>query len=508
MSESLSTPAARSTDRARGTGLRAHALKLPGVLMQALTHIAPAVGMVAFIPMITSFSGVTSPLAYLIAFVIVATLGISLTQLAKHLPSAGGYYTYVSRTVSPRAGFLTAWTLFIIELIAPAAGLGFGGFLFEGAIRAQYGFTFPWWLFLLIGAAIIFVVSYFGIRIAVGLAVLLSALEILIVLALSVYSLASPGAGGVTLAPFNPTNSISTNGLFLAVVFTIFAFAGFESVAPLAEESQDPRRTLPRAIIISIVVAGSFYVFTGWALLVGWGTSDIHAFTSSADNPVFTLARRLWGDAWIIVLLAVVNSILAIGIAATNAGTRVVYAMARSGSLPSWLARVHDRYQTPVSTIYFQTALTLVVGLGLGFWVGPASFFFTIGLAVTLSLMLFYIAGNLGVFLYYTRSRRDEFNLVLHVLFPLASSVALVFVGYKSLTPLPPSPTRYGAVVAVVWLLIGVGVLLVMRRTGQENWLLNAGTVFEDGAAREAEEIDGTSSGEVAPPMAPMSEGG
>jgi len=98
------------------------------------------------------------------------------------------------------------------------------------------------------------------------------------------------------------------------------------------------------------------------------------------------LATRLWGDAWIIVLLAVVNSILAIGIAATNAGTRVLYAMARSGSLPSWLARVHDRYQTPVNTIYFQTALTLVVGLGLGFWVGPDSFFFTIGLAVTLSL--------------------------------------------------------------------------------------------------------------------------
>ncbi len=85
---------------ATGSDLRPRALRLPGVLMQALTHIAPAVGMVAFIPMITGFSGITSPLAYLIAFVIVFMLGLSLTQLAR-LPSAGGYYTYVSRAGRP-----------------------------------------------------------------------------------------------------------------------------------------------------------------------------------------------------------------------------------------------------------------------------------------------------------------------------------------------------------------------------------------------------------------------
>jgi len=476
MADRIDSAAAPST----GTGLRPRAIGLPGVLMQALTHIAPAVGMVAFIPMITGFSGITSPLAYLIAFLLVLTLGLSLTQLAKHLPSAGGYYTYVSRTVSPRAGFLTAWTLFIIELIAPGAGLGFGGFLFEGALKAEYGVTFPWWAFLLIGTAIIFVVSYFGIRIAVGLTIVLSAVEILIVLALSVSAVLSPGPGGINATPFDPGRSVSTNGLFLAVVFTIFAFAGFESVAPLAEESTDPRRTIPRAIVISLLISGAFYVFTGWALLTGWGTDNIDGFVKSAENPVFVLAHRLWGGAWIIVLLAVVNSILAIGIAATNAGTRVLYAMGRSGSLPQWRAKVHPRYRTPVNTIFFQMGLTLGVRLGLGLAYGPASLFFTVGLAVTLSLMLFYIAGNVGVFLYYWRSRRDEFNPFLHAVFPLLSSVALIVVGYKSLRPLPPSPTRYGALIAAVWLLAGAVVLVIMRLRGRERWLHNAGRTFEE----------------------------
>lgn len=308
MSERRSDPPASDrVDATTGTDLRPRALRLPGVLMQALTHIAPAVGMVAFIPMITGFSGITSPLAYLIAFLIVAMLGVSLMQLAKHLPSAGGYYTYVSRTVSPRVGFLAAWTLFIIVLLAPGAGLGFGGFLFEGAMKAEYGITFPWWVFLLLGTALIFVVSYFGIRIAVGLSVVLSAIEILIVLVLSLSSLASPGPGGINASPFDPSKSVSTNGLFLAVVFTIFAFAGFESVAPLAEESVNPRRTIPWAIWISIAISGVFYVFTGWALLTGWGTNNVKGFIAPGENPIFALAHRLWGGAWILVLLAVVK---------------------------------------------------------------------------------------------------------------------------------------------------------------------------------------------------------
>ncbi len=463
-----------------GTQLRARTLRLPAVLMQAITHVAPAVGMVAFIPTITGFSGVTSPFAYLLAFLIVLTLGVSLTQLAKHLPAAGGYYTYLSRTVHPRVGFLTAWVLFFVEPLAPAGVFAFGGFLFETTMKAEYGFTFPWWLFLLIGTGLVFAVSYFGIRIAVGLMILLGVLEVAVVVLLSVFSLVEPGPGGINLSSFDPRNSTSANGLFLGVVFTIFAFAGFESVAPLAEETNDPRRVLPRAIMLSIVLAGLFYLFTGWALLAGWGTADIGGFTTSQENPVFVLARRLWGGAWIVVFLAVMNSIVAIAIAASNAATRMLFAMGRSGSLPRALGKTHPTRHTPINAIYVQAVLALAVGLGVGFALGPANFFFTIGLAVTLSLMLVYIAGNVGVVRLYRGERRAEFNVLIHLVFPLLSSAALLIVGYKSLDPLPPSPIRYGAVAVAVWLVAGAAVLVALKRTNRERWLQTAGSVFEE----------------------------
>ena len=224
--------------------LRGGALRLPAAVMQGVSHIAPAVGMVLTLQFITSLAGATAPLAYALAFVIVLTLGISLTQLAKHLPSAGGYYTYVSRTVHPRAGFLTAWLFFLYDPTGAAINLAFMGFFFQSTMKAEYGFNFPWWLFFVIGGAFISVLVYRGIEISARTMVVLAGLEIALVVALGLTGLLSPGEGGINLSSYNPAASKDLSGLYLGVVFSIFAFTGFESVAPLAEETENPRRNL------------------------------------------------------------------------------------------------------------------------------------------------------------------------------------------------------------------------------------------------------------------------
>jgi amino acid transporter len=137
----------RPTD---GAGLRRGALRLPAVLMQGIGHTAPATAILLTLPITVTYAGVAAPLAYLLAFAVVLMLGIGLTQLARHLPSAGGYYTYVSRTVHPRAGFLTAWLFFLYSPVAPAFSLAIMGYVLESSLKAEYGVVFPWWLFLLL----------------------------------------------------------------------------------------------------------------------------------------------------------------------------------------------------------------------------------------------------------------------------------------------------------------------------------------------------------------------
>ncbi len=469
------------------TELRAGALRLPGVLMQGITHMAPATALLFTIQFTTSQAGITAPLAYLVAFPIVLVLGVCLMQLAKHLPSAGGYYTYISRTVHPRAGFLATWLYFLYDPTVAGFVLAFVGSVMEQVLKTEYGVIFPWWLFLLLAGSLVAFVTYRGIELSAKMLLVLGSAEVAISLALSLWGFFRPGPGGINFASFNPANTASPNGLYLAVVFSIFAFNGWEGVAPLAEESENPRQNLPRAILISILLIGVFLIIGSWGLLLGWGTDKLPGFINSRENPTFVLARTYWGSAWVIVLLALLNSMIAVAIAGNNGATRVWFAMARSGSLPGALAKVHPKYKTPVNGVKLQTLLTFAVGWGLGWWIGPAKEFEFMGTTLTFALILTCSASNLGVFLYYFRERRDEFHVVLHAIFPLLGTLALFFVAYNSLTPWPPPPIGYTPWVVAIWLALGLLVLLVMKLAGKEDWLAKAGRIAPE-RAETAEE--------------------
>jgi amino acid transporter len=431
--------------------------------MQGVTHIAPAVGLVLSLQFVVVMAGAASPLAFAIALLIVLLLGVCLCQLARHLPSAGGYYTYISHTLHPRAGFLTAWMFFLYDPLTAAVNLAFMGFLLQATLRLEAGLNCPWYVIFLAAALFITVLTYRGIEISAGIMVGLTVIEILIIGALALASLAHPGDGGLQVQSFTALHNFRHKGLYLAIVFAIFSFTGFESVAPLAEETRDPRRVLPRAILLSIALMGIFFVGGSWAVLTGWGSNHIEGFANSAENPIFVLAKRLWGGAWVFVVIAVVNSILGASIAGTNASTRVFFAMGRARSLPSALASIHPRFRTPVNAILLQTFITLAIGLGVGFWIGPDQEYYFLGVAMTLGLLCIYAAGNVGVFVYYRNRRRAEFNVWFHLIFPLLSTLSLVWVFYRSVVPLPDPPLRYAPLLVAAWLLAGLLLLCTGR---------------------------------------------
>src|SRR5659263_274418 len=135
--------------------LNSGAIGLTGVLMQALTHMGPAIGMATSLAFIVSLAGLTAPLAFFIAFLVIVTVGVSITQLARHFPAAGGYFTYISRTLHPRAGMFTAWIFFLYDPLGGAINLAFFGFIFQHFMQAAYGAVIPWWIIFLIEAAIV-----------------------------------------------------------------------------------------------------------------------------------------------------------------------------------------------------------------------------------------------------------------------------------------------------------------------------------------------------------------
>jgi amino acid transporter len=432
--------------------------------MQSITHIAPATGLVFVLQFITTMAGLAAPLAYAVAFLIVLVIAVCLVQLALHLPSAGGYYTYLSCSLNPKAGFLAAWMFFLYEPPCAAVNLAFLSYMLHNIVLIEAGIHCPWYVFFVAALLLIIVLIYRGIEISAAVVIWLTAIEMLIVACLSITSFLHPGDGHIQLQDFASWHSFRQKGFYLAVVFSISVFTGFESVAPLAEETRDPRRILPRAVLSSTILLGIFMVVCAIGLLTGWGNSHIASFASSTEPPVIVLAKRIWGAAWILVLLAVTNSILGVSIAGANSATRVFYAMGRARALPAFLEYVHPRFQTPRNAILLLTALSLAIGLGIGFWIGPDQEYYVMGVAMTLGLMFIYGAGNVGVYFYYRRQRPAEFSFLLHFLLPLLSTISLVWVAYKSAVPLPEPPVRYAPILAAVWLIAGIVMVLTVRR--------------------------------------------
>jgi amino acid transporter len=467
------------------TKLEAGALHLPGVLMQAMTHIAPSIGVIFGIQAVASFAGIATPVAFLISGAIMLLLGVSVTQLARRLPSAGGYFTYVSRGVGPRAGFFTTWCFLLYEPVGAGINLAFAGGLVEATLKSEYGFTLPWWVTALVLGLILSSLTYAGIKLSVKTVMILGSIELVACTTLALWGLLSPGHGGVNLTPFDPSKALSFNGLFLGVVFCIFNFAGFESVAPLAEETANPRRNLPRAIMLSLSLVLVFFLFTSWGILVGWGTDHVGTFVSNG-SPVLALAHRLWHGAWIIMLLVYLNAVLAACIAVQNTGTRFLYGISRAGLLPRALSKVDPKRKTPINAVYLQCGVTMVIAIAGGIVLGPEQTLIFGGLVLTLMAIAIYSLGNLAVFLLYRREFRPDFDLRWHVICPLLSTAALVWLGYKSVSPFPTGPAHAAPYVAIGWAAIGLVVTVFAARKGRD-WLKRAGEVPAEIAESERE---------------------
>ncbi len=467
------------------TKLRAGSLRLSGALMQNITHIAPAIAAFFFTPFVVSLAGAHSVLAYAVGVVVVFGLGVCLTQLAKNFPSAGGYFTYISRTIGPRMGFLSAWTFIFYAPIISGPVAAFFGFILQNQLKTAYGFDFPWWVTTIILIPLISLMMYLGIVVSVRLLIVLGTLEMLIVLALAISGLANPGVGGSDLKvlnpSFNPGHIATASGVALAVVFSVQGLTGWEGAVPLAEETQNPRKNVKRSILISIVIVGVVLVVAYWGQVVGWGVNNLESLVNSPTLPALVLGTKYWGGFWPVVMFALFTSVVANLIACQNVATRMWWNMADKGALPKAVATLHPTRKTPVVAILIQFVMAMGLGLGVGFLLGPeVSFNLLVGLTLVLSIIFIYIVSNIGMGRYYWRERRSEFNWFMHFLLPLVTSAVLAYSVVKSFQPFPAAPYAYAPEIVGGWMLVGIGVLYWLHRTGREAWLTKAGDIVSE----------------------------
>ena len=483
------------------TGLQRDAIGLAPVLFQSITHMAPAAAVAFSIIFATSYAGGATPLAVVLALVACLFVAISIGQLAKHLPSAGGLYTYSARGLHPTVGFFVAWGFMLAEpIVAPLLYLVFGNAL-SSYLTAH--FSTPLWLWAPFAAAAgigVWALVYRGVRLSTETGVALGAFEILVFLALGITLIVAAG-GNNTLNVFLPSTGTSSGmgSVFAGMVYTVLAFIGFEASAPLGEEARNPRRTIPRAVLLSCVLIGVFYLICYYGATVYFGPDKMADpkngfFAFNAFDPWDGLASKVWGPLSILVLLAILNSAFANSNAGANAATRVGFALGRVGILPRALATVHPRFKTPSVAIHVQGALGIAVALILGFAlynVGPApsplNAFALLGTVATLIIVCIYILTNLANIVFYAREQRAELNVVWNLIVPalgilifipvLVASFGIDFAGLGIVGL--AAPASAAPAIVVVWMVIGAVVFFYLNARSPASIKETANTFIE-----------------------------
>lgn len=490
-----------SDDKVR---LRRNAVGLTGTVIMSAAIMGPAVSTFFNPQFSTPFSGYATPFVYLVALIVTLICANGIMEMARVAPSAGSFYTYITRSLGPRAGFTTGGLTFVAYALLAPIEIGLIGAYLQETFQQEFGVNIPWVWIGIVPWILMAILAFEGIQTSLRTALALFSAEVVVVVGLALIVVAKGGAHGITAAPLSPASSShGFGGLVTGFVFAGLSFVGFEGATALGDEAKRPQRTIPLGILFSTLLVGCIYLFGTWALAVGLGPDKMNALAGS-DTPWNTLAATFAPWAKWFVIVGSVSSMFAVMINSNNGIVRILYTMGREQLLPASLGRIHPKHRTPANAVIYEAAFALIaaviVGLlsgGLGNPVGGFNVYGYFGFALTLAIFPVYALANLATIVYFRK--RQDFNVIRHLVLPVLGGVLMisVLVGQIIENQTPPYDWMPWAILA--WLvLVVIGAVWLGRTRPQV--LARAGSVMATGEVTEEPSVQGVAGGYAAEP--------
>ncbi len=468
MTQELTAPSGRA---AGTTGLRRNAVGLAGAVIMSAAIMGPAVSTFFNPQFSTPFSGYATPLVYLLCLIAMLITASGVMEMARALPSAGAFYTYVTRGLGPRAGFVTGGLMFVAYALLPPAEIGLIGSYLQSTFRAELNINIPWWVIGLVPAIVMTVLAFEGIHSSLRVAMVLFTVEVAIVVLLAIIVVANGGVDGISAKPFAPSSSPhGLNGLVNGFIFAALSFVGFEGAATLGEEVREPRKRIPRAIFWSVLLVGGIYLFCVWAESIGLGRSGMNALTGSG-TPWNDLASKYAEWMKWPVIIAAVSSMFAVMVNSNNGIVRIMHTMGREGLLPKALGHIDPKRHTPPYAVavqgVFSVVLAFVVGAfagGLGDPTGGSNVYGYLGFILTMGILPVYVLTNVAAIRFFRA--RGDFSILKHAALPALGAALMVALIIGQIVDQTDAPYTWFPWVVVAWVAIvaAVAVWLGMRR--------------------------------------------
>lgn len=420
-------------------------LKLPSLVLFGLAYLTPLIVLGIF-GVIAAETGGASASAYLIALIAMLFTANSYGRMAKAYPVAGSAYTYVRNTIDGRIGFLVGWAIMLDYLFLPMVIWLIGGSYLE----AQFpGIPMPVWIlgFIIVTS----ILNIIGIKVADRANLVLMSFQILTILFFVILSIASvvnaDGAGGlVSASPFTGVDATFA-GVAGGAAIAAYSFLGFDAVTTLTEETIEPRRTVPKAIMLVALIGGGVFV------IVSYVTQLVHpgGEFASPDTAAFDIATQIGGNVFgAVFLAALVIAQFTSGLAAQASGSRLLYAMGRDGVLPKRLfGALNGKFHTPVFSILTISAVGLIA---MFMDVATSTSFINFGAFIA------FIMVNVSVVAYWFKERRAgrTHNVLLYIVAPVIGVLVIAYL----LGQLDIHAITLGS----IWIGIGIVVLAFITR--------------------------------------------
>jgi amino acid transporter len=415
-------------------------------------------------------AGPITPLIFLAAMLLILPTAISYAALNSRAPSAGAASTWIWTSVSPAAGYLAGLTMMTYFFMSVVGCPLLFAIFFVSLLQMTHlpiSNVDGLYLGLAVATVPIAISCLRGAEASIKTTVRLMIVESLVVLALSATILVVKLGehGGINLAPFNPGRaSNGLSGFWSAMVLGALAFCGFDVVSTAAEEAHAPKKLLPKAILFTVVGIAIFWAANAWVFTLSTPVKVILEYTRLGLPAVTSVAQKYWGWGSAIVNLTALTGVTAIYISSVQGTSRIMFALARHGLLPSAFARLSGAKRVPrnavlcvlVSAVLLDIATLLRLHNGIdsfNWWANAMVFFATVT----------FMAVNVANAAFFFRFRRQEFNVIKNLLVPIVGFALNAYLLYAAFfSPLWSGDLNIGKSVVIICVMIFVAEAMIV----------------------------------------------
>jgi amino acid transporter len=333
-------------------------LKLVDVVAQSVGFMGPVFSVSILLPQLVGITtatgkgaGAAAPLAVLLGTIGMLGIGWIVSAYARRIHAAGSLYNYVTEGIGPRVGAAAGYVYYLGVLVLGAAiAVLIGGTLHDTLAPAIGLGGVPVWAWNLVLLAVLLAIVHIGVQISVKAQLLLALVSIGVLTVFFVYIIVKVGSDNSVKA-FEPSSAAQGwGGIAFSVIYGVLLFTGFEAAANLAEETAEPKRAIPGAVLISLIASAAFFLLGSYAQIAGFHF-DVAEVAKNAGAPITALASPgAYGSAWVarLVELVILLDMFAVYIGIGVSSTRGLRTMAKDGWLPPAVARLSARRGTPV----------------------------------------------------------------------------------------------------------------------------------------------------------------